>query len=68
MIKKAFNVSLVRAAIRLLQVVGIVTDNYRKQDTSFIGLSKPYEKFGTLNKELLHKIVIFLEAIMHPDP
>ena len=63
MITRAFTVLLARAAIRVLQLVGIVTDNYRTQDTCFIGLSSPYDKFGTLKKELLHNIV----TKAHPD-
>ena len=63
MAKSAMTVFLARAAIRLLQAVGIVTDNYRTQDACLIGLSKPYDKFGTLKKELLHKIV----NKAHPD-
>jgi hypothetical protein len=62
-IKRAVTVFISRAAIRLLQVVGIITDNYRTQDTCLIGLSKPYDKFGTLKKEILHKIV----TKAHPD-
>jgi hypothetical protein len=63
MIKGAATIFLARAAIRLLQVVGIVTDNYRTQDTCLIGLSRPYDTFGALNKEILHKIV----TTAHPD-
>ena len=56
-IKRTVTFFVSRAAIRLLQVVGIITDNYRTQDTCIVGLSKPYDKFGTLKKEILHKIV-----------
>ena len=62
-IKRAVTVFISRAAVRLLHVVGIITDNYRTQDTCFVGLSKPYDKFGTLKRELLHKII----TKAHPD-
>ena len=62
-IKRTVTVFVSRAAIRLLQVVGIITDNYRTQDTCFVGLSKPYDKFGTLKKEILRRIV----TKAHPD-
>ena len=63
MIRRAFTVFLARAAVRLLQVVGIRTDNYRAQDTCLIGLSKSYDNFGTFKKEILQKIV----TKAHPD-
>ena len=62
-IKRAVTVFISRAAVRLLHVVGIITDNYRTHDTGFVGLSKPYDKFGTLKRELLHKII----TKAHPD-
>ena len=63
MIKKAFTVFLARAAIRILQLVGIVKDNDQTEDTCLIGLSKPYDKLGVLKKEILQKIV----TKAHPD-
>jgi hypothetical protein len=57
MIKRAVTVFLARAAIRLLQILGVVTDNYRTQDTCLIGLSRPYDTFSDLNKEMLYKVV-----------
>jgi hypothetical protein len=57
MIKRAVTVFLARAAIRFLQILGVVTGNYRTQDTCLIGLSRPYDTFGDLNKEILHKLV-----------
>jgi hypothetical protein len=57
MIKSAVTVFLARAAIRLLQILGVVTDNYRTQDTCLIGLSRPYDTFGDLKKEFLHRLV-----------
>lgn len=55
--KKAVTVFLARAAIRLLQILGVVTDNYRTQDACLIGLSRPYDTFGDLKKEFLHRLV-----------
>ena len=55
--KKAVTAFLARAATWLLQVVGIVTDNYRTRDTYLIGLPRRYDGFGVSNKERIHKIV-----------
>ena len=54
---------LAKAALKVLQLVGVVGDNYRTEDSCLISLSMPFDSFGALTKEILRRIV----ATAHPD-